>query len=127
MRTSRLGPIGQVSRSVSDVEAAVVWYRDVLGLPHLYTVGELAFFDCGGLRLFLTERADMPEEESVLYFRVEDIEAAYRELVERGAVFIDAPHLIHRHADGTQEWMAFFSDPEGRPLALMSQIAGGTS
>lgn len=124
MSANQLGPIGQVSRIVSDIDASVAWYRDVLGLTHLHTYGDLAFFDCGGMRLFLTQRHEAAEEESVLYFRVDDIEAAHKELTERGVVFIDAPHIIHGHEDGTQEWMAFFSDPEGRLLALMSQVRG---
>jgi hypothetical protein len=54
--------------------------------------------------------------------RVDDIGAAHGELLARGVEFIGAPHMIYRHADGTEEWMAFFKDPEGRPLALMSQV-----
>ena len=117
----QLGPIGQVSRSVRDIAAAEAWYRDVLGLPHLYTFGKLAFFDCGGTRLFLSEVATQPAD-SILYFRVPDIHAAVAALAARGAQFVSAPHMIHRHADGTEEWMAFFNDNEGRPLALMAQV-----
>jgi hypothetical protein len=53
---------------------------------------------------------------------VPDIHAAHAQLTERGAAFIDAPHMIHRHDDGTEEWMAFFNDNEGRPLAIMAQV-----
>ncbi|MBS0297798.1 MAG: VOC family protein [Proteobacteria bacterium] len=116
-----LGPIGQIARSVGDIAAAEAWYRDVLGLPHLYTFGDLAFFDCGGVRLYL-QAGHGVERESTLYFRVEDIRAAHTTLTDRGAEFIDAPHMIHRHADGTEEWMAFFKDNEGRTLAIMSQV-----
>jgi predicted enzyme related to lactoylglutathione lyase len=63
-----------------------------------------------------------PSGESVLYWRVENIVNAYETLKARGAEFIGAPHMIHRHPDGTQEWMAFFKDPEGRTLAIMSQV-----
>lgn len=59
--------------------------------------------------------------KSILYFRVANIEAAVKTLAAKGVVFTDAPHMIHRHGDGTEEWMAFFEDPEGRPLALMAQ------
>ena len=116
-----LGSVGQVSRNVRDIEAACAWYGTVLGLPHLYTFGKLAFFDCGGTRLFLNE-SDAPGPESILYFRVADIAAAHAELTRRGVEFTNAPHMIFRHADGTEEWMAFFEDPEGRPLALMAQV-----
>ena len=119
MEATPLGPIGQVSRTVGDIAAAEAWYRDVLGLPHLFTFGELAFFDCGGTRLYLQQGALTPE--SCLYFRVGDIHAAHRDLAGKGAEFISAPHMVHRHADGTEEWMAFFNDPDGRTLALMAQ------
>ncbi len=117
-----IGPIGQISRSVRDIEQAEEWYRNVLGLKHLYTFGKLSFFDCAGTRLYLTQESDEPTPESVLYFRVSNIDAAYEELRSRGVEFTDAPHRIHRHEDGTEEWMAFFKDPEGRPIALMSQV-----
>lgn len=116
-----LGRIGQVSRTVTDVQEAEAWYRDVLGLPHLFTFGKLAFFDCAGTRLLLSESDSEPATESILYLFVEDIEGAHRTLQARGAEFLSAPHMIHKHADGTEEWMAFFKDPEGRPLAIMSQ------
>jgi catechol 2,3-dioxygenase-like lactoylglutathione lyase family enzyme len=122
--TLRLGPIGQVSRTVSDIDRAVGWYGGVLGLPHLYTYGHLAFFDCGGVRLFLSvpEGGAAVGEQSVLYFRVDDIQAAHAELAARGVTFTAAPHLIHKHESGVEEWMAFFTDPEGHLLALMAQV-----
>jgi len=113
--------LGQVSRTVSDVARAESWYRDTLGLDWLYTFDKLAFFDCGGTRLMLTQ-ADEPAADSVLYFRVPDILAAYEALQARGVEFINAPHMIHRHEDGTEEWMAFFNDPDGRPLGIMSAV-----
>jgi DNA-binding CsgD family transcriptional regulator/catechol 2,3-dioxygenase-like lactoylglutathione lyase family enzyme len=119
-----LGPIGQISRQVRDIDAAVRWYRDVLGLPHLFTFGKLAFFDCHGVRLYLS--ADPKEVgepgDSVLYFRTDNIEGSFRDLQARGVVFRGAPHLIHRHESGLEEWMAFFDDMDGKVLALMSQV-----
>jgi DNA-binding CsgD family transcriptional regulator len=114
--------VGQISRSVGDIKLAEAWYRDVLRLPHLFTTGSFAFFDCAGVRLYLFQAEGMPPAESILYFRVADIRRAHDELHARGVEFINAPHMIHRHADGTEEWMAFFKDPEGRPLALMSKV-----
>jgi len=119
---AKLGPIGQISRTVGDIDAACAWYGGVLGLPHLYTFGKLAFFDCGGTRLFLSAENATPGPESILYLSVEDIVAAHADLTARGVEFSGAPHMIHRHADGTEEWMAFFKDLEGRPLALISQV-----
>jgi methylmalonyl-CoA/ethylmalonyl-CoA epimerase len=121
-RELRLGTIGQISRSVRDIAEAERWYRDTLGLPHLYTYGKLAFFDCGGTRLYLSQESAAPGPESILYLKVTDIESACKTLQDRGVEFKNAPHLIFRHADGTEEWMAFFKDPEGRPLALMEQV-----
>jgi catechol 2,3-dioxygenase-like lactoylglutathione lyase family enzyme len=122
--TVQLGVLGQISRPVRDITTAVEWYGKVLGLPHLYTYGDLAFFDCGGTRLFLSamEEPGRTEEPSVLYFRVEDIQAAYDDLRERGVEFETAPHLIHKHESGTEEWMAFFPDPDGHLLAIMAQV-----
>ena len=116
----QLGPLGQVARSVNNIAAAQRWYGDVLGLTHLYTFGDLAFFDLGGVRLFLEAGGGHPSA-AVLYFRVPDIHVAHDTLSERGVHFVGAPHMIHRHADGTEEWMAFFEDNEGRPLAIMAQ------
>jgi DNA-binding CsgD family transcriptional regulator/catechol 2,3-dioxygenase-like lactoylglutathione lyase family enzyme len=121
MTDTALGAIGQVSRTVADLAESTAFYGDTLGLPHLYTFGELAFFDCGGTRLYLHQGEVRPE--SCLYFQVPDIHAAANALEAKGVAFQGAPHLIHRHADGTEEWMAFFTDPEGRTLALMAQIA----
>ena len=123
MTATALGPIGQISRTVADLEEATAFYGDALGLAHLYTFGELAFFDCGGTRLYLHQTEVTPE--SVLYFQVPDIHAAHGELSGKGVEFHGAPHMIHRHADGTEEWMAFFTDPEGRTLALMAQVTPG--
>jgi DNA-binding CsgD family transcriptional regulator/catechol 2,3-dioxygenase-like lactoylglutathione lyase family enzyme len=121
MTTLALGPLAQISRTVRDIKESEAWYGRTLGLPHLYTVGSFAFFDCGGTRLFLNAQ-QKPGPESILYLRVADIRTAYDLLRSRGIEFVDAPHLIHRHADGTEEWMAHFHDPEGRPLAIMSQV-----
>ena len=123
-RRSELGPIGQIARSVGDIRVSETWYREVLGLPHLYTFGTLAFFDCGGTRLMLSQEGGAAKE-SILYLRVADIAAAHERLATRGVKFTHAPHMIHRHADGTEEWMAFFEDPDGRPLALMCQVVPG--
>lgn len=120
MTSLTLGPIGQIARTVRDIRSAEAFYKDVLRLPHLFTFGNLAFFDCGGVRLFLSQ-GDGDESASILYFSVPDIHAAHEELKARGAVFIDAPHMIHKHADGTEEWMNFFKDDEGRPLAIMAR------
>jgi methylmalonyl-CoA/ethylmalonyl-CoA epimerase len=120
-----LGAIGQISMRATDLPRAVAFYRDVLGVRHLFDAGpELSFFDCGGVRLMLSR----PEKEfdhpgSVLYFRVDDIHAAHRILSGRGVEFIDSPHLIARLPDH-ELWMTFLHDSEGNTLALMSEVRG---
>jgi DNA-binding CsgD family transcriptional regulator/catechol 2,3-dioxygenase-like lactoylglutathione lyase family enzyme len=114
--------LGQVARTTKCFEESHAWYRDVLGLLELYSFGNLAFYDLGGVRLMLTEEDGDITSESILYLRVPDIHAAREHLESRGVKFINAPHLIHRHEDGTEEWLAAFEDNEGRPLQLMAQI-----
>lgn len=113
--------LGQIARSVRDIHRTEAWYRDVLQLQHLYTVGTFAFFDCGGVRLYLFQGESDPAPESIIYFAVSDIREAHDRLRARDVEFISAPHLVHRHEDGSEEWVAFFRDLEGRPLALISR------
>ena len=118
--TLALGPLAQVSRTVSNMEGAKLWYRDKLGLELLFAFSGMAFFRLGDTRLYLHE-SDKPAAESALYFKVDDIHGAQGVLAERGIEFINAPHMIHRHPDGSEEWLAEFRDPDNRPLALMSR------
>lgn len=121
MTTATFGPLAQISRTVRDIKESEAWYGQTLGLRHLYSFGSIAFFDCGGTRLYLSA-SDKPGTESILYLRVEDIRAAFDTLQARGVQFSQAPHMIHRHADGTEEWLAHFNDPEGRPLGILAQV-----
>ena len=121
-----LGPLGQVSLLARDTARVERFYRDALGLPHVFTFGDLAFFEAGGVRLYIHTK---PEKDwrpgSILYFLVDDIVAARAELESRDVVFSGAPHMIFRHDDtGVEEWMAFFEDSEGNTLALMSLVPG---
>lgn len=125
-RQSALGPIGQIVRTVRDIDEATAWYRDVLGLPLLYRFEGMAFFDLGGTRLYLQQSPEVAPE-SILYFQVTDIGATHADLAGRGVDFVRAPQAIHKHADGTEEWLAFFNDPEGRTLALIAQVNSPSS
>jgi catechol 2,3-dioxygenase-like lactoylglutathione lyase family enzyme len=123
-----LGTIGQIHVSVSDVDRAVAFYRDVLGVPFLFQVpGQpMAFFDCGGVRLYLGRpESDEFRSNPVLYFRVDDLEEAFATLSERGVGFRDEPHVVNR-TDDAELWMAAFTDPDGNNLVLMAerQITG---
>jgi methylmalonyl-CoA/ethylmalonyl-CoA epimerase len=114
--------IGQIAVPVTDVDRSSAFYRDQLGLTFLFAFPGMAFFDCGGVRLYLT-KPEKPEFSgmSILYFRVADIAAAHTELSGRGVEFSDAPHRVH--ADDRHElWLAFFKDPDGHPMALMSEV-----
>jgi DNA-binding CsgD family transcriptional regulator/catechol 2,3-dioxygenase-like lactoylglutathione lyase family enzyme len=122
MATVTLNSIGQIARQVQDINQAIHWYGDTLGLPHLYSFGDMAFFDCHGTRLLLKQAADPSPGDSIIYFLVDDIGQAYEELTRKGVEFISGPHMIHKHGDGTEEWMGFFKDVEGRPLAIMSKV-----
>ena len=122
---ARLGitSIGQIAINVHDLERATAFYRDVLGLPLLFTVPNLAFFDCAGVRLMLS-RAETPEFDhasSILYFRVPDLDAAYQKLVERGAQIYAPPRLI-APMPTYDLWMAAFRDTEGNIHQLMSEV-----
>lgn len=121
----QLGPIGQVSMFVRSAPAAEAWYRDVLGLPHLFTFGDLVFFDCGGTRLYIHAVPDDDwKPSSILYFTVPDVQAAQAALAARDVHFSGAPHLIHKdEASGVEEWMSFFNDPDGNVLGIMSRVS----
>lgn len=115
-----LGPLGQVHISVSDVERSVSFYRDVLGITHLFTVpGQpMAFLQSGDVRLYL----GVPENEEfrsrcVFYFRVDDIDA---ETARLGELITDRPHIVARDAE-TELWMAGLRDPDGHHIMLMQE------
>ena len=115
--------LGQIAVPVDDLDRAARFYGTTLGLPHLFTVpGQLAFFDAWGTRIMLSlPEKDFDKAASVLYFRVDDIHAAYTQFRERGVDFVDAPHMIANM--GTYElWMAFFRDGEKSIHALMCEI-----
>ena len=120
-----LGPLAQISMLCRSAEKTEVWYRDVLRLPHVFTFGDLVFFDCGGTRLFLRQ---VPESEfrlsSTLYFAVDDMTSAVSALEGRGVKFQGAPHMIFKDPDtGTEEWFSFFEDPDGNSLSLLARVA----
>ncbi len=113
-----ISQLGQIAINVHDVNRAKAFYRDILGLPLLFTAGSLAFFDCGGVRLMLThpEKPEFDHPSSVLYFAVPDIAAAHRQMLSSSVRFEDEPHLIAKMPDHDL-WMAFFRDSEENLLA----------
>jgi methylmalonyl-CoA/ethylmalonyl-CoA epimerase len=118
-----LGRLGQISMRARDLTRAVAFYRDTLGIPFLFEVPGMAFFDLAGVRLLLG-KPEAPEHDhpgSVLYFEVPSIDGAYGALEARGVTFDRPPALIARMPDH-ELWMAFFKDSEGNQLALMSEV-----
>jgi len=118
-----LGAIGQIAVNAHDLERAVAFYKDTLGLKHLFNVPpKMAFFDCGGVRLMLAipERPDLDHPSSILYFKVEDIKQAYEVLASRGVHFETKPMLVAPMATHDL-WLAEFRDSENNVLALMCE------
>ncbi|MBI1732886.1 MAG: VOC family protein [Gammaproteobacteria bacterium] len=118
-----LNRIGQIAVPVTDVDRAVAFYRDVLGMRFLFQAPPgLGFFDVGGVRLMLDGPARAQAgNSSVIYYKVAEIQAAFRTLVERGVKFEAEPHLIAKLPDHDL-WMAFFRDPDKNLIALMSEV-----
>lgn len=119
MSDLRLGKIQQIALVQHDVERAVPFYRDGLGLTLQFAMAGMAFFDAGGVRLMLTQPSaeEFDHRNSILYFDVPDVHAAYGALTARGVPFDDQPHLVGK--TGTHEmWMAFCRDPERNVIAI---------
>jgi predicted enzyme related to lactoylglutathione lyase len=117
-----LSKIGQICVTAHDLDRGLAFYRDKLGMKHLFTVPKMAFFDCEGIMLMLgiPEGPQFDHPSSVIYFDVDDIEGVYSTLTERGVYFEGKPHLIAA-MDQYDLWMAFFRDSEQNLLALMSR------
>ena len=119
----QISNIGQVAIPVHQLERAVAFYRDVLGMTFLFQTPSLAFFQCGEVRLMLSipEGPGASHHASVLYYQVEDIHSAFQLLRGRSVKIIDEPHLIAKMADHDL-WMTFFEDTEGNILGLMCEV-----
>ena len=115
--------IGQIAINVHDTNRAVGFYRDVLGLKLLFTAGQLAFFDCGGVRLMLTPPSskEFDHPSSILYFKVDDIQKAYAWLVSHNVKTEGEPNLVAKMPDHDL-WLAGFRDSEGNVMEFMSEV-----
>lgn len=115
--------VGQIHVSCADFDRALAFYRDILGLKLLFDVPaqKMAFFDVGGVRLYLGVPSS-PEYQanSFLYYRVDDMDAAYARLSAKGVVFVSKPHLIHK-TPSSELWMAGFRDSEGNLAQIMCE------
>jgi methylmalonyl-CoA/ethylmalonyl-CoA epimerase len=118
----KIQKVGQIGIPVKEIERAITFYQDQLGLPLLFNTESMAFFECSGMRLMLTlpEKEEFASSSSVIYFEVEDIKAAYEELKHKGISFIGEPHVVAKMG-AIETWMAFFKDSEDNTHALMSE------
>jgi methylmalonyl-CoA/ethylmalonyl-CoA epimerase len=122
MAVPALSRIHQISIRAHDIERAVRFYRDTLGLQLLFQAPPgLAFFDCGGVRLMLAPpEPAFDHQGSIVYFAVDDITMTHAALVTSGVTFRTAPHMVAKLPD-REVWLADFEDSEGNVLALMSE------
>jgi methylmalonyl-CoA/ethylmalonyl-CoA epimerase len=119
-----LNQIGQIFVNVKDLDRAIAFYRDTLGMTFLFEAPpNMAFFDCGGIRLMLgvADRADLDHPASIIYYKVADIERFYETFKARGVEFVVKPHLV-APMPTYDLWLADFKDSEGNFLALMSEV-----
>jgi len=116
--------ITQIAIIVRDTARATRFYRDILGLRLLFEAPpNLAFFDCGGVRLMLgpAEGTGKDNMSSILYYNVPDIHQAHETLVARGVQFEEVPHIVAKLPD-RDVWIAILRDSEDNLLALMSEV-----
>jgi len=115
--------ITQLLIPVDEFERGVSFYRDVLGIPLLFSASpQMAFFQCGAVRLLVgvMPAGQKAQRGSAIYFRVQDIEGVHASLREKGVEFKAPPHVVNRSGQ-TETWLAEFVDPDGNQLALMSE------
>lgn len=117
-----LNEIGQVALTVTNLDEARAFYRDVLGMQHLFDAGAMAFFQCGPVRLLIGAGEQKPGTGTIVYFRVADLPAVHAALAAHGVDVAEAPHLVAR-MKSHDLWLAFVRDPAGNMLGLMSEVA----
>ncbi|PYO97863.1 MAG: glyoxalase [Gemmatimonadetes bacterium] len=118
-----LSSIGQIFVRARNLDRAIRFYRDILGMPFLFQAPpQMAFFQCGTISVMLgvPEQAELDHPSSIIYYLVPDITAAHTTLRDRGVEFATEPHLVNRAPDHDL-WLAEFRDSEGNVLALMSR------
>ena len=115
--------IRQIGVQVKNLDRAIRFYKESLGLPLLFQAENLAFMECNGIRLLLSppEKEEFTHASSIIYYQVENIKESYNELSRKEVSFLDEPHLVAK-IGATETWMSFFHDTEGNTLALMSEI-----
>jgi len=117
-----LNDIAQIALTVQDLSRALAFYRDVLGMQFLFEAGNMAFFQCGSVRLMIGASDKPAGSGGIVYFRVPDIQAAAGLLTAQGVALVQEPHLVAR-MKSHDLWLAFLNDPDGNTLGLMSEVA----
>lgn len=115
--------IGQVSIAISDLEKAVYFYQKILKLELLFEVPpNLAFFDCGGVRLMLTTLQGEKEDHntSAIYYRISEIETVFEELKSLQVDIERTPSMAATMED-YELWIGFIRDPDRNLVGLMEE------
>jgi len=113
--------IAQIALSVRDLARANDFYRDALGLAHLFDAPNMSFYDIGGVRLMLSAQGGDPGTRATLvYLKVDDVAAAHAQLTARDVRFEQPPHVVGRSPSG-EVWLAFCTDPDGNLLGVMGE------
>ncbi|MGX6443935.1 VOC family protein [Neobacillus sp. K501] len=123
MEAKKIQKVGQIGIPVKNLEQAIDFYKNKLGLTLLFNTDNMAFLECEGLRLLLSlpEKEEFAHSSSVIYFQVENIKDTYEDLIAKEVTFIDEPHVVAKMGQ-TETWMTFFKDTEGNTHALMSEV-----
>jgi catechol 2,3-dioxygenase-like lactoylglutathione lyase family enzyme len=120
--SSSLTGILQVAITVTEIDRATAFYRDALGLPVLMTAPNMAFFNCGGVRLYLSS-GQGPEHtggNSFLYFKTPDINAFLTGAKAKAITIHQEPNVIARMPDHDL-WLMWIKDSEGNLLGIMEE------
>lgn len=123
MEAKKIQKVGQIGIPVKNLEQAIDFYKNKLGLTLLFNTDNMAFLECDGMRLLLSlpEKEEFAKSSSVIYFQVENIKDTYEDLIAKEVTFIDEPHVVAKMGQ-TETWMTFFKDTEGNTHALMSEV-----
>lgn len=122
-----LSRIRQIALPVREIETAKRFYRDTLGMRHLFDAPPaLSFFDCGGVQLMLAgpegQGKDGPEQHGVLFYDVSNIKDIHAAIEASGARTLEHPRVVAK-MNGREIWVSAISDGQGNVVGLMSDVA----
>ncbi|QPC47887.1 VOC family protein [Mangrovibacillus cuniculi] len=125
--TISISKVGQIGIPVKNVDRAISFYHETLGLSLLFQTDTMAFLESNGLRILLSlpEKEEYATASSVVYFQVDDIEDTYDQLAKKKVVFRGEPHVVSKMGN-VETWMVFFYDTEGNTHAFISEVEGNS-